>query len=372
MTELYLGLMSGTSMDGVDAVLAELDATRCEIRAARTTPYPAALLRRLRAVVDVPRVELAELGALDTALGRFFAGCALDAVAAADLVPRDVAAIGHHGHTIFHAPNGTEPFTMQIGDPNLIAAITGITTVADFRRLDIAHGGQGAPLLPAFHAWHFGDGAETRAVVNIGGIANITVLDPRRPPIGGDTGPGNTLLDVWIERCRGAAFDRDGAFGASGRVDGPLLARFLDDPYFAARLPKSTGREHFNLRWIERRLGPVKLADEDVQATLAELTATTIADAIRNNAPDCRRIVVCGGGAHNPDLLERLARLAGIGVTTSAELGVAPDWVEGAGFAWLARARLELAAGNLPSVTGAKRPAVLGGVYWATIPSSPP
>ncbi len=369
MSELYLGMISGTSIDGVDAVLVDFGDRNCRIIEAATTPFPPRLLARLRRIVEVPQAELCELGALDHAVGGFFAGCALDLIARAGVTHDAVRAIGHHGQTIFHEPSGDEPFSMQIGDPNVVAATTGICTVADFRRLDMAFGGQGAPLVPAFHAWCFGVANEARAVVNIGGIANITVLQPDRPATGFDTGPGNTLLDLWVRRHRGADYDRDGGWAASGKVDAALLAALLTEPYFAAAAPKSTGRELFNTSWLDAHLSHhTTTAPADVQATLAELTARTIVTSVDDSLSDCKRLVVCGGGAHNADLMARLRRLSGGSVDTTAAFGIAPDWVEGAAFAWLARARLRSEAGNVPTVTGARRPAVLGGVYLSSAP----
>jgi len=369
MNELYLGMISGTSIDGADAVLVELGNRSCRVVAAATSAFPPPLLARLRRIVEVPQTSLRELGALDHAVGEFFAACALDLISRAGVSPDSVRAIGHHGQTIFHEPNGAEPFSMQIGDPNVVAARTGICTVADFRRLDMAFGGQGAPLVPAFHAWCFGTSSEARAVVNIGGIANITALRPGDAPTGFDTGPGNTLLDIWVRRQRGADYDRDGAWAASGKVDTSLLASMLDEPYLELAPPKSTGRELFNMAWLDAKLRDrTSLAPADVQATLAELTATTIVASIDRTLPDCKRLIVCGGGAHNSDLMARLRRLAARGVDTTGTFGIAPDWVEGAAFAWLARARLRTEAGNVPSVTGARRNTVLGGVYWSSAP----
>jgi anhydro-N-acetylmuramic acid kinase len=369
MSDLFLGMISGTSIDGVDAVLAEISDTDFRILSATTTPFPASLHARLQALVETPQTSLRDLGTLDVAVGRFFAECALSLIGAAGRKAVDVAAIGSHGQTAYHEPSGTEPFTLQIGDPNVIAAQTGITTAADFRRIDVALGGQGAPLVPAFHSWRFRDPRETRVVLNIGGIANITVLEPARATRGFDTGPGNTLLDLWIRRRRNERFDRDGRWASGGRVSEPLLAACLEEPYFAAPAPKSTGRELFHAAWLDGRLASVgELADADVQATLSELTALTIARAIDGELPACSEVIVCGGGAHNGDLMQRLRRLTGTRVTTTDAYGVPPDWVEGAAFAWLARARLQGLAGNVPSVTGARREAVLGGVYWGAAP----
>jgi anhydro-N-acetylmuramic acid kinase len=369
MRELYVGLISGTSIDGVDAVLTQIDESSCVIRSAATTEYPEQLLARVRKLIETPQTTLRELGTLDHALGRFFARCACELIERAGVARSEVEAIGHHGQTVFHEPAGEEPFTMQIGDPNIVAARTGITTVADFRRIDMAVGGQGAPLVPAFHAWRFTDASEARAVVNIGGIANITALAPGRSPLGFDTGPGNTLLDLWVRRCRGEPYDSNGRWASSGRVDAALLEAFLAEPYFAAAAPKSTGRELFHMAWLDARLATARApAEADVQATLAELTAATIVTAIGDNLPDCSRVIVCGGGAHNADLLARIQRRMRARVETTDSYGISPDWVEGAAFAWLARARLRTLAGNVPSVTGARRSAVLGGVYWGAPP----
>jgi anhydro-N-acetylmuramic acid kinase len=369
MSELYLGMISGTSIDGVDAVLVEFADHRARVVEAATTPFPAPLLARLRRIVETPQTELRELGALDHAVGKFFAACALDLMTRSGVTCDDVQAIGHHGQTIFHQPNGQEPFSMQIGDPNVVAATTGICTVADLRRLDMAFGGQGAPLVPAFHAWCFGVTDEERAVVNIGGIANITALQPHHSATGFDTGPGNTLLDLWVRRHHGTDYDGDGAWAATGKVDAALLAALLSEPYFAAAAPKSTGRELFNMSWLDARLSRhTKTSPADVQATLAELTATTIVTGVDSALRDCKRLIVCGGGAHNGDLMARLRRLSRRSVDTTAAFGIAPDWVEGAAFAWLARARLRGEAGNVPSVTGARRAAVLGGVYLSSAP----
>lgn len=370
MENLYLGLMAGTSLDGIDAVIAEFADRRCTVRGAQTTPFPESLRRRLESVIRAGTIELAELGALDTALGELFAQSVLELLDASGVEPDAIAAIGHHGQTIYHKPTPPEPFTMQIGDPNVIAARTGITVVADLRRLDIALGGQGAPLMPLFHAWCFGSADATRAVVNIGGIANVSVLAPGAGPRGFDTGPGNTLLDAWIAQATGEPFDRDGAFAASGRVDEKLLAALLEDPYFERPPPKSTGREYFNMAWLERRLAGARPASRDLQATLSELTAASIARSLTGESVS--EVILCGGGAHNRDLVTRLQhRLAAIPVVTSRELGIAPDWVEAAGCAWFARERLAGQRVATPSVTGARQAAVLGGVYWGSITRNP-
>lgn len=365
MANLYLGMISGTSTDGVDAVLVDVDGTGCRLVAATTQPYPDALRSRVQEIISNPETSLLELGHLDAALGQFFAACALHLIDDAHLKPADIRAIGHHGQTIFHHPVGAEPFTLQIGDPNIVTARTGIDTVADFRRLDIAHGGQGAPLVPAFHDWMFRAADEARVVLNIGGIANITVLEPGMPTTGFDTGPGNTLLDAWIQKHLSLRFDEAGQWAAGGRVRETLLAACLDEPYFALRPPKSTGRELFNLPWLKDKLGHCKprCSARDVQTTLAQLTAETIARSIDDHAPGCARILVCGGGSHNNDLMARLATSTGLTIETTDAYGLPSDWIEGAAFAWLAHARLQGLTGNVPSVTGARKAVLLGGVY---------
>jgi anhydro-N-acetylmuramic acid kinase len=325
----------------------------------------------VQALITAPQAGLREIGGLDVALGRFFGACALSVVRDAGLVPSDLAAIGHHGQTIFHAPTDAEPFSMQLGDPNSVAALTGITTVADFRRRDIAHGGQGAPLVPAFHDWLWSEPRETRVIVNIGGIANVTVIRPRKPTVGFDTGPGNTLLNAWIQHRRGLSYDGDGTWAKSGTVNATLLRIMQREPYFTVRPPKSTGREHFNLAWLESHLesSGKACAAEDVQATLAELTAATIVAAIEALTRKYR-LIICGGGASNGDLLMRVKRLSGQDPETTAAYGVPPDYVEAAAFAWLARARLRNKAGNVPSVTGSREAVVLGGIYYGGKPDA--
>ena len=281
----------------------------------------------------------------------------------AGVTPAEVAAIGSHGQTLRHLPGATHPFTLQIGDPWRIALGTGIRTIADFRRADLALGGQGAPLAPAFHDWLFRATGTARVVLNLGGIANVTILPADDAPATGfDTGPGNTLLDGWIARHRGETLDRDGDWSASGRVATDLLDRLLADPYFAAPPPKSTGFEYFNVRWLQAA-GADAFEPADVQATLAQLTAETVAAAVRGTG-GVADLLVCGGGVHNLDLLARLAAaLPGVAVRSTAEAGLEPDWVEGAAFAWLAMRRIRRLPGNLPSVTGASGPAILGASY---------
>lgn len=360
---LYLGLISGTSADGVDVALVRF-AAHPDVVAARTFAYPDHLRAGVVALArDAAAVTLDAYGHLDTAIGACFAEAALALLRDAGIDAREVVALGSHGQTVCHRPNGPDPFTLQLGDPNVIAERTGIVTVADFRRADLAAGGQGAPLLPALHAAALADAATPRAILNLGGIANLTLLVPGQPVLGFDTGPANCLLDAWSLRHRGTSRDEGGAWARSGRVDAALLQRLLDDPYFAAPPPKSTGREYFNLDWLDARL-PASLEPADVQATLLQLSARSVADALRAHAPGVHDVYACGGGVHNGALMSALrAELPGAEVDTTAALGLDPDFVEAVGFAWLARARLEHAPGNLPSVTGARAPRVLGAVY---------
>lgn len=363
---LYLGLISGTSADGIDAALVRFE-PRLDILTAITFRYPETVRERIVALArSRASILLDDYGHLDVEIGSCFADAALALLREAGVAAASVAAIGSHGQTVCHRPNGAFPFTLQIGDPSVIAERTGITTVADFRRADVAAGGQGAPLLPALHAAVLADPAVPRAVLNLGGIANLTLLVPGRDVLGFDTGPANCLLDAWAERHLGVARDDDGRWARGGKVDEGLLAECLDDPYFAAPPPKSTGREVFNLDWLDACVH-AGMAPQDVQATLLALSARSIADAVRTNAPSIREVYGCGGGVHNTTLMDELrAGLPGVKVDSTDALGLDPDFVEAAGFAWLARARLANEPGNLPSVTGARGPRVLGAIYPAS------
>ena len=362
---LYVGVMSGTSMDSVDAVLADVGKDGVAVRAWQDAPLAAPLRRRLEAALDTSRLDALECWRLDAEMGAAFAGAVDALLATAQVSAGQVCAIGSHGQTLYHAPDAQPPLTVQVGDPNVIARRTGITVVADFRRMDVAAGGQGAPLAPAFHAFAFSAARAARAVLNVGGIANLSLLAPGGASVTGfDTGPGNTLMDLWASRHAGAAYDRDGRLAASGRVVQTLLRRLLEDPYFQRLAPKSTGREHFNARWLDARLsahGP--LAVEDVQRTLLELTVESVARALESGELPAD-LYVCGGGALNPLLMQRLGeRLAPLPVTSTDTLGVPAKTVEGAAFAWLAACRLEGRAAVPAAVTGAREPVVLGGVY---------
>jgi anhydro-N-acetylmuramic acid kinase len=365
VTALYLGLISGTSMDGIDAVLLGLD-PHPSVVAAKLTRYPNDLRDRLEAVVRAGSAPLDELGELNVLVGEAFAGAALDLLAGAGVAASSVAAIGSHGQTVRHGAARPTPFTWQIGDPSTIAERTGMTTVADFRGRDIAAGGQGAPLLPAFHAAVLSAPQERRAILNLGGIANLTRLCPDAPVIGFDSGPANCLLDAWCQTQGGGDHDADGALAGRGRVNADLLAALLDEPYFARPAPKSTGRELFDLAWLGRQAGTrlAGLAAADVQATLAELTARTVATALAREIGRADRLICCGGGVHNADLVRRLAAsLPGTIIETTAAHGLDPDFVEAAGFAWLAAQTLAGRPGNLPTVTGASGARRLGGIF---------
>jgi len=360
---LYLGLISGTSADGIDAALCSFEPSP-HLHAALTHPYPHQLRARILELAQGDgATTLDEIGALDAWIGACFADAAQVLIERAQVEAAEIFAVGSHGQTLRHRPYATPRFTLQLGDPNLIAERTRIVTVADFRRADFAAGGQGAPLLPVFHAALFARENETRGVLNLGGISNLTVLRGDGSVLGFDIGPANGLLDAWCALHTGEAFDRDGAFASRGQVDHALLQRLLEDDFFRAAPPKSTGREHFHLDWLRARLGNKPLP-EDVQATLVELTARSVADAVAAHADAAHEILVCGGGVHNPLLMHALrSALAPRCVRSTAEFGVDPDYVEAMAFAWLARERLANRPGNLPSVTGAPGLRVLGGVY---------
>lgn len=369
MAELYIGLMSGTSMDAVDAALVDLRGPPKLLRTA-SHPYPPVLRRRLQALCEGTRDELENFARLDGELGHLFAETALALLQEGGLRPDQVTAIGSHGQTVRHYPAHTPKSSLQIADPNIIATVTGITTVADFRRRDMSVGGQGAPLVPAFHTLLFRQRGRERAVLNIGGIANLTILpgDPHAAVTGFDTGPGNVLMDQWAARHLRQPMDRDGRWAASGRIDEGLLGQLLEDGYFSAPPPKSTGTDHFNLHWLEQVLQRHgrRMIRKNVQATLCELTAASVVQALRGHAPATREVLVCGGGARNLALMFRLQALLGdIPLRSTEDYGFPPDWIEAMAFAWLAHETLGGRPGNLPSVTGATRPVPLGGIYRA-------
>lgn len=363
--------MSGTSVDAIDSALVRCRHDGVEILATHQHTIPAELKQQIAAISHSGTDEIERMGILDRELGRLFAEATLQLLSAYGIQPRQVEAIGSHGQTIRHrppsgAPNSMASFTLQIGDPNTIAELTGITTVADFRRRDIAAGGEGAPLAPAFHAAVLAKAGVNRAIVNIGGIANATVLTGSELQMGFDTGPGNTLLDHWIHRHKGDPYDREGKWSAGGEVNLALLEQLLEHPYFQQSGPRSTGKEAFNLAWLDSNLEEFgDITAQDVQATLADLTTTSIVRAIESCPFDVTEVYVCGGGSHNSHLMARLfAQMAPATVASTATIGMDPDWVEAATFAWLARRTLDGLAGNSQVVTGASGARVLGGVYW--------
>lgn len=361
---LYIGVMSGTSLDGLDiALVAQEQSTR--LVASHYVPLPSSLKAELLALCSPGPDEVARVALAENA----WAGLAAEGIEhllrSAGVSPGAVRAVGSHGQTIRHEP--ARGFTVQIGNPALLAERCGITVVGDFRRRDVAAGGQGAPLVPAFHEALFASQGNAIAVLNLGGFSNLSLIRPGHPVLGFDCGPGNVLLDAWINACQGQAFDKDGAWAASGAVDDALLQRLLGDPFFSATGPKSTGREVFNLAWLRAHLSyhPM-VAQADVQATLLELTARTVVSALVHEMPRPDGLFVCGGGAHNQALMKRLQALVGDAPVRSTQaLQVDPDWMEAMAFAWLAHCCLEGIPANRPEVTGAKGLRILGAIYPA-------
>lgn len=385
-SQLYLGVMSGTSLDGVDLALMEFTPSSvgngkpakppCVLRYADFVPMPESLRTDLSQLLKTGETSLQTLGELDHRLGQLYAQSINQFLAKHHLSAEQIRAIGCHGQTVWHAPKGEFPFTMQLGDMNIVAIQTGITVVGDFRRKDMAMGGQGAPLVPAFHQALFADPTRIVGVLNIGGISNISLLVPTQATLGYDIGAGNTLLDSWIEKHHGKRFDKDALWAKQGKVHQPLLNALLDEPFFAEPPPKSTGRELFNLTWLTQKLDYLtacqgsqgeRISAVDVQATLVEFTAQSIAQALNGianpyNVPPL--LLVCGGGARNPLLMARIQHLLSTWeVSTTSEYGLNVDDVEAAAFAWLAYQRINGLAGNLPSVTGARQAVGLGAIF---------
>ncbi|WP_335337248.1 anhydro-N-acetylmuramic acid kinase [Sedimenticola thiotaurini] len=360
--------MSGTSIDGIDAALVDFSPARPTLIGHCYQPWPEDLRDKLKKLAHPGENEIERLGQADIAVAQHFADAVSELLRQTGVDTARIRAIGSHGQTIRHRPDAASPFTLQIGDPNQLAEQTGITVVADFRRRDMAAGGQGAPLAPAFHAAYLRRPDENRVVLNLGGIANITHLpaDPTQPVIGFDTGPANTLMDAWILTSLGRAFDAGGSWAAQGEVVDELLQRLLKEDYFQRSPPKSTGPELFNLEWLRQQLvNSPEIAPEDIQATLCALSSQSIIRAIDQYAPDCDRVICCGGGVKNPLLMKQLQRGLELPVETTAAHGIDPDQLEAMAFAWLARQTLQGLPGNLADVTGASHPVILGGIYPA-------
>lgn len=358
--------MSGTSMDGIDAILVSFDDQKIRVHTTHTTPYPDDIRQRLFNLSQ-NRGTPDDIGELDHTVGSLFALAAATVIEKSGFQASSVTAIGSHGQTLRHHPDSATPFSLQIGDPTIIAERTGITTVADFRRRDLAAGGEGAPLVPAFHKAFFSAAGEDRCILNLGGIANITHLpaDMNEPVTGFDTGPANALMDAWCLDQTGRAFDKDGGWAEEGEVNQALLGDMLSDAYFSRQSPKSTGTEKFNLEWIKTQLRRhPELSGADVQRSLLELTAVSVAQQLPQSPG--MTIFTCGGGAKNRVLMRALQRTCGPArITSTADLGLDPQWVEPAAFAWLASQTLSGKPGNLPEVTGAGGKRILGAVYYA-------
>ncbi len=365
MSDFYIGLMSGTSVDGIDAALVDFSPKKPKLIAFEYLPFSAEIKEKIQRLSSNHALLLKEYGALDCQLGHLFADIVNQLLNKAALPSAKIIAIGSHGQTLFHDPNSSHPFSLQIGDPNIIAEKTNITTVADFRRRDIAANGQGAPLTPAFHQAIFQSLNRNICVVNIGGIANITALSNQKV-IAFDTGTGNTLMDYWCQKHLNQTYDNNGEWANNGKVIPALLKTFKAADYFQLSPPKSTGKEYFSSEWLENNLGKNSLyKTEDVQATLCQLTADTIIEAIQKYASETEELLICGGGAHNQHLFSLLEQHHYV-VNSTEKYGIHPDHVEAMAFAWLARQTMNNLSGNLIEVTGANTPVILGGIYPKT------
>ncbi len=353
-------------MDAVDCALVDFADNTPRLIASARTPWPELLRERLLQLAGGAPLDATQFALLDTETGEFFAD-AIKQILEKECIGADqLGGIGCHGQTVAHSPDTAPRTTLQLGDANVIAERTGVTTINDFRRRDMAAGGQGAPLAPAFHAAFLHNPLENRIVLNLGGIANVSVLpaDRVQTAFGFDTGPANCLMDAWAREHIGKDFDTDGNWAASGQADPRLLADLLDEPYFVRPPPKSTGTQHFSSAWLQTRLNSTQgLPAAQVQATLLALTCQTVTDAIQRHAPDTGRVLVCGGGVHNTTLMQRLQQLSGLPVESTATYGIDPDWMEAMAFAWLAQRTLSGEPGNLPTVTGAAGPRILGAIH---------
>ena len=363
--QLFIGLMSGTSLDGIDAALLAAENDQFELVDTLEYALPPALRKAIHGLCLPGNDEISKLGKADRELAMCYADACQTLLKNNALAADQITAIGCHGQTIRHSPDTEIAFTLQIGDPNTLAMLTGITTVADFRRRDIAAGGQGAPLAPLFHEAFFASDKHSRAIINIGGIANISVLNTEGDLLGYDSGPGNVLMDEWIDRHEGKPYDHQGQWASAGTIDQGLLSHLLSEPFFAAPHPKSTGRELFNLGWLEQHLRGNE-NPTDVQATLLELTAQSIAAEIKRAKEPIHTAYLCGGGIYNTQLALRLEALIHPTIlATTKVLGIEPEWVEAAGFAWLAKQTLECKAVKTKTVTGAEENQVLGAIFHA-------
>ncbi len=371
MPEFYIGLMSGTSLDGIDAALVDFSDKRIRLHAFAYSPFSEQLKAQLQQLSQAEAlISLLDYGTLDTTLGELFANTVQTLLAKANVPATAIKAIGSHGQTVYHAPHAPHHFSLQIADPNIIAQRTGITTIADFRRRDIAAGGQGAPLVPAFHQAVFQQADESRCVVNIGGIANITVLPATASEavLGFDTGPGNTLMDYWVQRHTNSAYDVEGAWAATGTINYQWVEQLMQDNYFALPPPKSTGKEYFSYAWLHEKLTHLENTPADIQASLCWFTAATIVAALRDYAPATQQLLVCGGGVHNTSLMTLLGELLkrttpACKISSTEHFGVHPDHVEAMAFAWLARQTLLHKPVAMQAVTGANAAVILGGIY---------
>ncbi|MCP4178603.1 MAG: anhydro-N-acetylmuramic acid kinase [bacterium] len=362
----YIGIMSGTSVDGIDAVLVENVDNKLVFVDSYTAPFPEDLKQDILELLLTFQIHLLKLGEIDSRLGICYAEAVNELLKKTGVDRKDVKAIGCHGQTVFHSPRGNYPFTMQIGDGNKVAGLTGIKTINDFRRMDMAFGGDGAPLAPAFHYGYLRSNVENRIILNLGGIANITILNNNSDEIlGFDTGPANCLMDLWIQKYKKMKYDKNGEWALSGSINELFLNELLKEPYFNLDPPKSTGKELFNIDWLESKLSQFNdIKNEDVQTALCDLTAKTVADAILKYSPETDAVYSCGGGAYNKYLQQRLGHyLKGVKISVTDELGIPVQWVEAIAFAWLAKQRVESKPGNIPSVTGASKKVLLGAVY---------
>ena len=358
MGKLFIGVMSGTSLDGIDLTLCRISSKGCKLLAAGEYLFDREIKKEILHFIS-SKVSLKQIGSLNTKLGELFSQAIDEFITSFKINVKEIEAIGLHGQTLWHAPKGKAPFSMQLGCPSVVSARTGIKVVSDFRSMDVANGGEGAPFAPAFHKFIFSH-LKNVAVVNIGGMSNITLLG--RELKGWDCGPGNVLMDLWIFKCKGVAYDKKGKFAASGKVNKELLDSMLSDNFFRKEPPKSTGREKFNKKYLESHLEKFKeLKRRDIQRTLLELTARTISKDLKDRS--VKKLIICGGGSKNRTLIKRLQKLTKIDVKSSDKYGVSSDFLESMAFAWLAYKRIKGEVVELSSVTGSSKDSILGGIY---------